>query len=140
MQHPLIERMIKGLLIVNSYGGLIYNHISTQFFNEEINIDKIIAMASTIYTAMEILIHEGLCKLIGCYKRLRLSHERLSITALKTQTGMIFIIIHDNTDKPQDILAYTSKAHSHFVNTVLYSPEYYVEDRINKNFFALEDE
>ncbi|KAI5189847.1 trafficking protein particle complex subunit 4 [Nematocida minor] len=127
--------MIKGVLIVNACGGLIYQNIKESAFAGKVEIDKLIALASTIYTAIEILSDLEVCTRQGKYKRLSIRYELASITALKTQTGLIFVIIHDHTDSAARISALSDRMHRTYIDDILYSPEYYVDDRIPKKIF-----
>ncbi|KAI5165695.1 hypothetical protein NEIG_02157 [Nematocida sp. ERTm5] len=131
--------MIHGVLIVNSCGGLIYDEIIPSAFSGDLNIDRVIAMASTIYTAMEILSSHGITQRAGKYTKMYLRYEKASLTAMKTQTGMIFVIIHDTADTAASILKYVENAHVSFVSSILHNPEYYVDDRISIKFLHLEN-
>lgn len=124
--------MIKGLFIVNACGGLIYQKIKEESFPEEVEINKLIALASTIYTAIEILSTVQVCKRQGKYTRLCVRYELSSLTALKTQTGIIFVVIHDATDVLSRVIGFADKAHRAYIETILYNPEYEVDGRIPK--------
>lgn len=124
--------MIKGVFIVNACGGLIYESILESAFPAPVEIDKLIALASTIYTAIEILTSVGVCRRDGKYAQLTVRYTLSSVTALKTQTGLIFVVIHDHTDSPSKVTGVAEKMHKMYVEKVLPSPEYSVDGRIPK--------
>lgn len=126
--------MIRGFFIVNACGALIYHDIQTDAFSEPVNIDKLIAMASTIYTGMEILSDAEVCRKHGKYTRLTAVYKIVSLTALKIGTGLIFVTIHDNVDPISKIIENTDRIHKLYIENILYDPEYYVDDRISKKF------
>lgn len=133
--------MIYSLLLVNASGGLMCyaeGEQGSRWMEEagNIEIDKIIALASTIYTALEILIETGICKTEGKYKKLYLTYERASVTILRTASRLIFAVIHSK-DMPRDkIEEIVNKAYKIYINTSLYNPLYTVEEQIDPSIFT----
>ncbi|KAH9385765.1 uncharacterized protein NEMAJ01_0661 [Nematocida major] len=127
--------MIHGMFMVSACGALVYQEINRTHFSA-IEVDKLIAMASTVYTAMEILTDINVCTRRGKYARMSAEYELFTLTALKTQTGLIFGIIHDKEDAIARVVEYADQTHRAYIDRILYSPEYYVDERISKKFTA----
>ncbi|OAG31133.1 hypothetical protein NEDG_01907 [Nematocida displodere] len=131
--------MIKGLLIVGSSGGLVFQKVFTDRITASseylMDVDKIIALSSTIYTAIEILVELGVCTMEGRYRRVTFAHEHASITALRTATRLIFIVIHSPGMETRSVAQWVDRVYGVYVDTILYDPMYTVGGRIASNAF-----
>ncbi|KAI5190922.1 hypothetical protein NECID01_1217 [Nematocida sp. AWRm77] len=119
--------MIQGLLVVSLSGGLVYNEL--RYTDSQINVDKIIGLASTVYTGVEILQEQKLYSPGAKYKTTRFVFEHGEITAFKTETKLMFIVLHK--DSPfEEVEKYLEKVHRRYVEAVLYNPLYKVDGAI----------
>ncbi|KAI5180799.1 hypothetical protein NEOKW01_1083 [Nematocida sp. AWRm80] len=127
--------MIKGVLMVNSYGGLVFNRMNKNS-NLKPEINKVIALGSTIYTGLEILKDKGLCKSSQVYTRLRIELEKGVISVFSTVTRLIFIVIHDLNDSNESVENWIRNIHRKYVDLVLYSPGYFLDGQVPVHLFS----
>jgi hypothetical protein len=120
-----------GLLIVNSYGGLIYSKIRREVFGERVSADGLIVLGSTIYTVMELLSSEGLCPERKKYRRFSLRCAWGGVTALRVPTRTLFILIHGPSLGLERIYGVCDKVYSQYTAIVL-SHAYILDEQIQK--------
>ena len=124
--------MVKGILIVNSYGALIYNRIRREAFDHPITVDGIIVLGSTIYTVMELLGSVGLCLGTKKYRRLSICCEWGSITALRTPTRTLFVLIHDKEESLDYIYHAADRVYKRYVDEAVLSHSYTLDEQIGQ--------
>jgi len=124
--------MIKGLLLVSFSGGLVYSKIHESL--EAPDIDKVIAMASTVYTALEILSEARMVPASSKYENMRLIFERGVLSVFRAASKLIFIVIH--TSMPEkDLQLFIEQVHRRYIEEVLYDPLYSPGERIPASSF-----
>lgn len=124
--------MIQGLLVVGLSGGLVYNGLPPT--DPPVNIDRVIAMASTIYTGVEILQEEGVFDPAAKYYTAHFRFARGEMTAFKTETKLMFLVVHRDA-RDEEVRRYVERVHRQYVEKVLYNPLYRVDGPIPPNAF-----
>ncbi|KAI5186674.1 hypothetical protein NEHOM01_1627 [Nematocida homosporus] len=127
--------MIRALLIVSASGSLVYHKIVSPELVKSVEVDKVIALASTIYAGLEILEESQLCTREGKYQQVTFTYEKASLTTLRTATRLIFAVLHDNSADKTKIKDWVERIHSRYINQVLYNPLYSVEESITTTVF-----
>lgn len=132
--------MIKGVLIVNSSGGLIYQKIRPASFIDAAlsetssRVDALIVFGSTVYTIMELMGSLGLCEDGRKYKRLSIRYKWGYVTALRSPTKLLFLVLHEN-EAYEEIVRWVDALYRKYVEEVLVNPFYMIDDPVTSEFF-----
>ncbi|KAI5172271.1 trafficking protein particle complex subunit 2 [Nematocida sp. LUAm3] len=127
--------MIRGVFIVSSSGSLAGYSIKSSGAGDKVNVDKVIGLASTIYTAIEILNENKMYGDAERYRKTVLVFERGAITVFRTATRMLFAVLHDVADEKKKIEEKIERMHGEYVEKILYNPTYSVGDHIDFSVF-----
>lgn len=131
--------MLQGFFVINPSGALVFYRIPDELVNMSgsgSHVDKIIALASTVYAAMEILMNSGACPLRGKYTKMEMVHETVTLTALRTCTRMIFVLVHGAGDSPAHVQAQADRIYEAYVERVMYDPMHEVGQKIPPDAFT----